>query len=186
MPGPGEAVRARGVSFRSLLVQLERRGGRPLVERVLAGIGGEVEHALRTGAVVANAWYPVGWYDALLASAEREGAGARALVHEGVAHDFRTIFKVVSLVVSPKSALTNAVKVMARYWDGGRVAVPDARDGLVRFVFDGYVGFTPRAWEGVAGGIEAVLALLGAQQVSVDVRPATGGARCEITARYAF
>lgn len=186
MPGPGQAVRARGVSFRSLLVQLERRGGRPLVERVLTGIGGEVEHALRTGAVVANAWYPVDWYDALLASAEREGVSARVLVHEGVAHDFRTIFKVVSLVVSPSAALANAVKVMARYWDGGRVVVREAREGLVRLGFEEYVGFTPRAWEGVAGGIEAVLALLGAQQMAVDVRPATGGARCEITARYSF
>lgn len=180
------AVRARGVSFRSVLVQLERRGGPALVERVLSGIGGEVEEALRTGAVVANAWYPVAWYDALLSSAEREGAGPRAIVRDAVSHDFRTIFKIVSLVVSPTSALTNAVKVMARYWDGGRVTVPDARDGFVRLVFDQYEGFTPRAWEGVAGGIEAVIVLLGAQRVSIDVRPATGGARCEVTARYSF
>lgn len=85
----------------------------------------------------------------------------RALSCDAVKSDFSTLFKLLKLVATPAFALTNATRVMSRYYDGGgRISVMEARDGYIHYRFDGYVGFTPRIWEDVVGGMEGVVEML--------------------------
>jgi hypothetical protein len=177
------------VNFRGVMKQLERRGGKALLERVLARVPGDVGTALRTGEVVTGGWYPAAWYDALLSAVEAEyptdRTAIRTLTREAVTDDFKTIFKIISLVVSPNAALRNGVKVMARYWEGGRVDLLEAHEGYVRFVFDDYYGFTPRMWDDVLGGIEAVVDMMGVVRAPIETRGATpDGRRLEVIIRY--
>ena len=107
----------------------------------------------------------------------------RELTYESVKNDFQTIFKVVSLVASPSFAMTNASKVMARYYDGGRVTVVEAREGFLHIRFDDYFGFTPRVWDDVHGGLEAIIDLMGVERDPFEVRYAQGP-RAEYILRY--
>jgi hypothetical protein len=72
---------------------------------------------------------------------------------------------------------------MARYYDGGRLSVVEAREGFVHFRFDDYHGFTSRVWEDVHGGLAGILDLLGVIREPFDVLGAQG-AKAEIIARY--
>lgn len=181
-------MRAKGVNFRGVIDALTRRGGPELRDRVIARVPGEAGEALRTGAVVSGGWYPTEWYDALLTSVEAEYPterfAIRTLTREAVTHDLRTIFKILSFAVSPEYALTNATKIMARYWDSGRVTVRDAREGRVHFVFENYEGFTPRIWEDILGGMEAVVDMMGVPREPFETRRGATTSTFEVVARY--
>lgn len=180
-------VRSKGANFHGLLSAMERAHGAPLRAKVLAAVPGEAGEALRLGGVVTGGWYPIAWHDALLATTEASLPGRRfairELTYEAVKHDFLTLFKIVSLVASPSFALTNASKVMARYYDGGRVSVVEAREEMVHLRFDDYFGFTPRIWDDVHGGLEAIIDLMGVARQPFEVRFAQGS-RAEYVIRY--
>ncbi len=156
-------------------------------ERVVQGIEGEAGEAVRTGALVSSGWYPVAWHDATLAAVEaalpNERDVIRRLTYDSVRHDFQTIFKIVSLVASPAFALSTSAKVMARYYDGGRVGIPEAREGFVRFLFDDYHGFTRRLWEDVHGGLESIVDLMGVERLPFEIITMSGP-HAELIVRY--
>jgi len=180
-------VRSKGTNFHGLLSALQRKHGPDVRARVLAAIPGEGGEALRLGGVVTGGWYPVAWHDALLAATESTLAGRRfairELTYDAVKNDFQTLFKIVSLIASPSFALTNATKVMARYYDGGKVTIVESREQLVQMRFDDYHGFTPRLWEDVYGGLEAVMDLLGVVREPFEIRYAQGP-RAEFVLRF--
>lgn len=180
-------VRSKGTNIQGILATVARVHGAPMRERVAAAVEGEAGEALRNGAIVSSGWYPVAWHDAALRAIEACFPAQRAIVremaYESVKNDFRTLFKVVSLVASPGFALTNATKVMARYYDGGRLTVVEAREGLVHFRFDDYVGFTPRLWEDVHGGMEGIIDLMGVIRQPFDIRGAQG-TKAEFVVHY--
>ncbi|GAB4196112.1 MAG: hypothetical protein OHK0013_02980 [Sandaracinaceae bacterium] len=180
-------VRSKGANFHGLLSAIERVHGEELRARVTAAVPGEAGDALRLGGVVTGGWYPIAWHDALLAATEGCLPGRRLAIREltyaAVKHDFQTLFKVVSLVASPSFALTNSSKVMARYYEGGRVSVVESRDEYVHLRFDDYFGFTPRLWDDVHGGLEAIVDLMGVVRQPFEVRHAHGP-RAEFVVRY--
>ncbi len=159
------AVRSKGTNIRGTLQSIERTRGVEARERVIANTHGELGDALRHGGILAGAWYPIAWHDAFLRAVEEafplEPRVIRTLSRDAVKSDFSTLFKLLKLVATPAFALTNATRVMSRYYDGGgRISVLEARDGYIHYRFDGYVGFTPRIWEDVVGGMEGVLEML--------------------------
>lgn len=180
-------VRSKGTNIQGILTAVGRLHGEPMRQRVLAAIPGEAGEALRLGGVVSSGWYPVAWHDATLRTIEEampeNRLAVRELAYASVKHDFQTLFKVVSLIASPSFALTNATKVMARYYDGGRVSVLEAREGFVHFRFEEYYGFTPRVWDDVHGGLAGVMDLMGVIREPFDVLGAQGP-KAEIIARY--
>lgn len=180
-------VRSKGTNIQGILATIARVHGEPVRERVAATVDGEAGEALRNGAIVSSGWYPVAWHDATLRAIEACFPSRRTIVRElayaSVKNDFQTLFKVVSLVASPGFALTNATKVMARYYDGGRLTVVEARDGFVHLRFDDYLGFTPRLWEDVYGGMEGIIDLMGVVRQPFDVRGAQG-AKAEFIVHY--
>lgn len=181
-------LKAKGVNFRGMTTALTRRGGQALVDRVLARVPGEVGEALRLGAVVAGGWYPGDWYDALLRAIEDEHPAekniVRNLTREAVTDDFSTIFKVISLVVSPEAALRNAAKILARYWDGGLITVVETREGYTHFVFEEFHGFTRRMWADFQGGLEAIIDLMKLERDPFEVRGGGDSPKLELILRY--
>jgi hypothetical protein len=140
----------RGVNFHGTLRALEKKHGPERASMVRQRVAGEAGEAMRTGAIVTAGWYPASWYDALLAAVEQEFPGerwiCRELSHAAVREDFATIFKVISLIVSPNSALLNATRIVGRYVDGGKITVLAARDGEVHFLFEEFHGYSRRMW----------------------------------------
>jgi hypothetical protein len=72
---------------------------------------------------------------------------------------------------------------MARYYDGGRVSVVASREEYVHLRFDDYFGFTPRVWDDVHGGLEAIVDLMGVIRQPFEVRDAHGP-HAELVVRY--
>lgn len=180
-------VRSKGTNIHGILAAVGRMHGEPARAAVRDAVRGEAGEAVRLGAVVSGGWYPVAWHDAVLVAVEEtfptRRFAIRELTYESVKNDFQTIFKVVSLVASPSFAMTNASKVMARYYDGGRVTVVEAREGFLHIRFDDYFGFTPRVWDDVHGGLEAIIDLMGVERDPFEVRYAQGP-RAEYILRY--
>jgi hypothetical protein len=156
-------VRLKGVNFRGTIRAVERRFGVPGRDRLLAAVRGPAGDALRAGEVLPGGWYPPDWFDALLDAAERTFPGPnllRTLAHDAIRDDFTTIFKVLSIIATPESALRNATRIMARYVEGGRIRVISSQEGAVRYRFEDYGGFTARMWDEFTGGMEGILDLM--------------------------
>jgi hypothetical protein len=182
-------LKAKGVNFRGMITALTRRGGKDLADRVLARVPGEAGEALRLNSVVAGGWYAGEWYDQLLRAIEEEHPKERHIVRnltrEAVTDDFSTIFKVISLVVSPEAALRNAAKILARYWDGGLITVVETREGYTHFVFEDFHGFTRPMWADFQGGLEAIIDLMNLEREPFEVRGGgQDGPRLELVLRY--
>lgn len=159
-----DEILLKGINFHGTMSALERRAGKDVLARALAQVPGPAGEALRTGEIVSGGWYPASHYDALLAGIEaalpEERGILRNLAREAVTHDFATLFKLISLVLSPETALTSAVKVVQRYVKGGKIAVVSAREGHIHFRFDEFTGYTRRLWDDFTGGMEATLVMM--------------------------
>lgn len=170
-------LRLKGVNFRGTLAALERREGASARSRVIEAVPGACGDALRTGEIVAGGWYPASWYATLLSTIDSVIGGGetyvRSLSRDAVKDDFQTLFRVISLVVSPDSALKNAVRVLGRYVEGGRTQVLEARPGYVHFRFDDFYGYTRLMWADFQGGTEGVLACMKLRDVTCEI--VTGG-----------
>lgn len=157
-------ARLKGVNFHGTLGALERRFGPAVRARVLARVAGEAGEGLRTGAVVTGGWYPASWYDALLSAIEaelpEESDVVRRLSYDAVQHDFKTLFRVVSLVASPAWALDGTTRILTRYVQGGRATMRASSEGLYHVRFDDFHGYTGRMWTDFVAGIEGVLDLM--------------------------
>lgn len=180
----------KGVNFHGTLRALERKFGADTLARVKARIAGDAGQALRTGAIVTGGWYPASWYDAVLLAIEQELDGERGICRElarlAVTEDFATLFKVISLIVSPNSALVNATRVAGRYIDGGKITVLDAREGQIHFRFEEFNGYTRRMWEDFVGGIEAVVDMMKVHRLPTRILSGgdDGSATLELIVRY--
>lgn len=150
----------KGINFRGVILAIEREHGEPRCARVLSRIPSPAGDSLRNGEVVAGGWYPASYYDALLKAAEEEALDVRKLATAAIVHDFSTLFRLFSFLISPEFALKNTVKVLNRYVQGGKVTVVDARQGRVHFRFEEFFGYTPRMWEDFLGGLDAIFQLM--------------------------
>ncbi len=178
-----------GVNFHGMLDALARTHGAEARARVEARVEGEAGDALRHRAIVTGGWYPASWYDALLRAVEAELPGKKGVVRElckrAVMNDFGTLFKVISLVASPEMALRNAMKIVGRYVDGGKISMVSNSPGEMHFKFEEFHGYTSRMWEDFIGGMEGVLTLMKLELL--PTKKLSGGdetGRLEVLLRY--
>jgi hypothetical protein len=179
----------KGVNFHGTLRALERKYGAEALAAVKRRVPGEAGAALRSGAVVTAGWYPASWYDAVLVAIEEQlptqRGVIRELAHDAVTDDFSTLFKVISIIVSPHSALTNATRIVGRYIDGGKITVLESREGLVHFRFEEFHGYTTRMWEDFVGAMEAIVDLTRVQRLPTKiVAGGKDGPTLEVLLRY--
>lgn len=182
------SVRLKGTSFHGVLDAVERRFGRRERERAIALVAEPTRSMLQTGELLTGGWYDAAHYDALLAGLEaafpHQPLLLRKLSHEAITNDFSTLFRFVRLVLSPESALANALKVTSRYVEGGSVRVLSSTEGQMHFRFDDYGGFTRRMWDDFLGGMEAVLDLMKVQRLPSKVLEGGDGPTFEVILRY--
>lgn len=172
-----EERKLKGINFTGTLGALARQHGAPARANVEKRITGEAGEAIRHNAVVASGWYPASWYDAVLRSIVAEVRGdantVRELSREAVKADFRTLFRIVRLFMSPQKALQQSMRVSSRYIDGGEIEVVSADEGSIHYRFREFYGYTHLMWWDFVGGIEGVLENLGAKNITA--RMVTGG-----------
>jgi hypothetical protein len=167
-------IHAKGVSFRSFANALRRLHGEEAYAKTLELLPPELGEGLRLNALTTGGWYPVEWYAALQEAAQRAtGRGpelSRALGRDGVHDDFKSgAYRLMTISLAPETLFKLAQRVMALYWDGGRVVIEQAEHGRAMGRFDGFKGFTHSVWEDVIGGTIGVLEMGGAKNVQVRV-----------------
>lgn len=171
-----------------MLRGVRRRFGDEVALRVAAGIPGEAGAAIRDDRISMIDWYPVAWYDALLASIERELPREKRVVRDlsraHVVDDLSGVFRALTFVVSPDFALVNASRAASIYWDGGRVSVVRADAETLHFRFTGFDGFTRRCWEDFVGGVEGVIEAMGLAHLETRVLLGESVSDCEVIVRY--
>ena len=167
----------KGINFVGTIDALGREHGDETRAAVVAALEGEVGEAIRSGAILASGWYPAAWYDALLRAIVKEVRGdattVRTISREAVKVDFKTLFKVVRLFLSPQRALQQAMRISGRYVDGGEIDVVEAKDGFMHLRFREYRGYSRLMWWDFIGGVEGVLDGIGAEDITA--RFITGG-----------
>ena len=165
--------RLKGINFVGTLKALERAKGAEVRRAVEADIPDDAGEALRTGAVVANGWYPASWYGALLASivhiTREDDAFIASLSRDAVRADFQTLFRIVRLFITPQFALEQSLRVSRRYIDGGEIEVVDASPTHVHYRMRDYHGYTRLMWRDFIGGVEGVLETMGCRELTSSI-----------------
>jgi hypothetical protein len=160
---------AKGSNFASLLGALERKRGKAARELVCEQLSGPFGDALRYGQVVAVGWYPVEWYAALHAAIDRALHGGPELARElgrlATRADFTTLHRALASMLKVETAFAQAPRLMGLYWKGGKIDCPLIGPGRGKLRFVSWSGFTRLIWEDLAGSVEAIIALCGAQRV---------------------
>lgn len=184
MPDP---IKLKGINFSGYLGAYEREFGAERRSALEASVAEPLRSALANREILASGWYPVAWYDALLAGVEGDVAGEEEVRRIGglaVEHDFRTLFRLVRLFLKPQFTLKQTVRISARYFDGGDVEVIAAEEELIHYQFRNYHGFTQRIWWDFTGGIEAVLRSLDCKDIRRRVVSGGTGADLEVVFRW--
>ena len=164
----------RGLTFRSVVVQVEKRFGAEALASVYALMPREAGDALRYGTVVPTGWYPVAWLRELLAAVRRHAGGGRdlmrALGREGRVDDFkRGVFRLVAFLSSPETLIAQSVAYFCRYDNGGELRVLESRARMARVKFSSCHGWDENVWEYTIGGVTGLLEASGASEVRVRV-----------------
>lgn len=165
MPKP----RTKGLQFRSFTHSLKSLRGEEALAATLDLLPTELAESLRYGTLVTASWYPLEWYAELHAAAQRatrEGTElARAIAKAGVQEDFKGVYRLVTLALSPQAIFHWAPKIVALYYDTGHLVVEAAEKHFARGAFKGFVGFDRNLWEDMLGGCTGVMELAGAKNL---------------------
>jgi len=166
----------KGINFRSFCKTLMRLRGEAAVMDTMGILPPEVGDALYYGVIVTGGWYPIEWYRMLHAAAQQAtGEGrelSRLVSREALAWDFRHVHKLVRVALSPETLMRLSAYVLRFYYTFGKIEVTETTGGFGRAQFREFAEFDQNLWEDMCGGIEAVLALAGAEEVALTV---TGG-----------
>jgi hypothetical protein len=170
--------RIKGLGALGILRSIKRLLGDEVHRRVVAELPGEIGERARDGTLIAAGWYPLSDYSALHALAQRHTRQgpelARALSRDAVLQDFRGIYSVLTFVLSPQFLVKRSPGIFSRYFDTGRVEVPEARPGFARARFSACTGFDHNLWEDSLGGTLALLEACGAGDLQLTVHSGGG------------
>jgi hypothetical protein len=167
----------KGLQFRSFARSLRRLRGDAALAATIDFLPGELAAGLRYGTIVTGGWYPLEWYREVHAAAQRATGEGRELSREvakaGVQDDFRGVYRLVTLALSPQAIFRWAPKVVTLYYDTGQLVIDAAEKGMVKGRFLGFAGFDRNLWEDMIGGVSGVMELAGAKNMAPRI--ASGG-----------
>lgn len=172
LPTETSAVtRGKGTNFRGLVGALRAGYGEDALEAILAEVGGEVTDLVRGGHLAAGEWYPVEWYRRLHHAARKVlGRGTDLpfeLGHSMMCSDLGGVYRIFTLLATPKMLLSSAARVFGAYWTADlEILESDRRSALARW--SGCVGFDENIWCDVMGGSHAVLESAGGKHVKIE------------------
>lgn len=164
------APQVRGLAFRGILAATERLHGKDGLAKLTAALPKELEKSLHYSAIVTSGWYPIEGYQALLAAVSRALGGTPAVREVGrdaALQDFRGIYKVLTFVLSPQFVIKRSPGLFNRYYDTGKLEIPEARAGWCKARFTGCAKFDPNMWEDAVAGAAGVLEACGGKDIEV-------------------
>lgn len=189
-PGGRSGNQYKGVGIRSFLRALEEVYGPAAVVQTLALADAECAAAIREGRVLPTGWYPIEWVRSLHAAAQQAtGAGpdlSRRLGNAAMRADFRGVYRIFLVVLSPESLISKSARVFSTYFAQGTMTVVASRAGFAHVVFADCAGFDRSLWADIIGSSEAGLQLCGAKDTRFEVLRGGGDADdfFEIEARW--
>jgi hypothetical protein len=148
---------------------LRRLRGDEAVAATLDLLPSDLGEALRYQTLVTGGWYPVEWFCKLQAAAQRAtGEGeelARIIARDAVQDDFRGVYRLITLTLSPQLMFKLAPRIVGLYYDTGLCVVDDAGRGVARGRFLGFAGFDHNIWQDMIGGTSGIMELAGAKNL---------------------
>lgn len=182
VPGTTRGVaiecKVKGQSFRAFLAALDKLEGRRAVVTAIANLPQDVRHAIEHNVIVTSGWYPMSWYVALHAAAQRARPGvvglARQLGREQTRAELQGIYKFVLGFIKPGLLMQHAGRLFAMYCQGGTLIVTDAEPTYVRLFYKDCHGSDANVWEDVIGSSEAMLEAAGARAVRATLEKGGG------------
>jgi hypothetical protein len=162
-------IEIKGVAIRTFFQVVHDRKGDAEIEAELRRALPERESDALHSPVLASSWYPISIYRELHRAAQtllKSGSElSRQIGHDGVARDFRGVYRVLAGVLQPHWLISWAPRMYNRYFRGGRLVVSEARAGFASGQWSGCIGFDKNIWLDMIGSCEASLEACGAQHV---------------------
>jgi hypothetical protein len=165
----------KGVAFRTVLGLARRKKGDALVERALAAMPKDLEHALRYEELIPAGRYPIAWYramwSALLAATAQGDAFVREIGRDSVDNDFNLFYRALMKMLSPATLVTVGTRYFSQIYDTGTVTVSEKTPVSLRLAFAGCTGFNHVMWIEILACCERLGELAGvknAQSTLVD------------------
>jgi hypothetical protein len=159
----------KGFAFETTLRELSALRGAGVAHTVHDRLAPE----LRDGGILANGWYPLAWYRAMLGAMRevtREGPELmRLLGHRAVHTDLSTIHRTVLKLLSPKKITEIGGRYFRRVYDTGSMTVVSEDATRITARFADCAGFDRNMWLEVSGSIEGFVELAGGREVTVRI-----------------
>lgn len=166
----------KGVAIRGVLGAAERQLGGEVVRRAIGELAGEAER-YRREPILAGSWYDVAVYVEVHAALRRVSGRGHALARElgygALRADMTGTYEWLVRKLSAKQLAAWGPRLLQIYCRGVHFDVIEERSHSRRVHFT-IVGADRAVWLDLAGGLEALLDLVGAQSPRVRVELAGG------------
>lgn len=174
-------ARMKGMAILGLFRIVKDVAGKDRIAELIAGLPASNQR-LYERPILAGEWYPYEAYANLLAAVTRSLGGARhefaaSLGRSAAEMDVGTIFKIVSVILSPRRALQAAGMLWSRYCDAGRFVMTRIDEESGEGHIEGFPGISSEHERLLTGWIEGIGRAAGAKDPIVTlVTSVHGGA----------
>jgi hypothetical protein len=171
----------KGMAILGLFRIVKELAGKDRIGELIAGLPAS-DQSLYERPILAGEWYPYEAYANLLAAVTRSLGGGRheftaSLGRSAAEMDVGTIFKIVSVILSPRRALQAAGMLWSRYCDTGRFVMTRIDDESGEGHIESFLGISSEHERLLTGWIEGIGSAAGAREPQVTlVASVHGGA----------
>jgi hypothetical protein len=164
----------KGTNFRAFVPALRTLRGDAALERTIELLPPDLGGTLRVNGFVTSGWYPTESFAAIHEAAQRacnEGPElSREIGREAVKLDFSSgVYRLITLSLAPETLFRWGPRVVALYYDRGRIVIEESLVGRAMARFEGFTGFRRSVWEDLIGGTLGLLELAGAKNIVTRV-----------------
>ncbi|NUP11478.1 MAG: hypothetical protein HOW73_35990 [Polyangiaceae bacterium] len=165
--------RVKGLTIRNCLAATEQLRGREACEQAVLRLEPEIADAVRYGGLVAGAWYPLAWQNAVLAALAAETHGGLPFLRQvgrvAVKLGLNSAHRVFVRVLGAHRSLAVSARFFNQHYERGTCEFLERRDGYARALWSGCDGFDANIWATVAGAAEGILESVEAENIRLHV-----------------
>jgi hypothetical protein len=168
--------RVKGLAYHSVQRALSEMRGPEFVARVREAMPGPGGDELRSGAIVANGWYPTAWYRAFyktIVDLSGDPDFARECGRVSVRYDITIVHRMLFRVLSPETLTRQGAKLFKMYFDPAELDIVPRSKGVFLLRFYGCAGFDRNLWLDQWGGTEELVRYCGG--AGAVIRHLSGG-----------
>lgn len=174
--------RVKGTAVLGIFEALETTRGLAFQESVLASLSPTLRDALRNREVIASGWYPIAWHCELLGAALRlsNRETVRQICRVATRTNMTRVHRLLMQMITPEVLIRRSETVFQASFDG-KVAVTSVAPKVVRVRWHECEGFDRVLWFGIIASLEELVALTGAQLISIQLISGGGDGDSEAT-----